>query len=209
MTDTLAVRLESTLEGLKLLSHPFYRRWSMGEVSREELRAYAAQYRHFERALPGWLATIAERAPSAAFREQVLENLRDEVHGPVPHAELFEQFAAALDAPETEPSPAMARLLETYAAAAERGAPGFAALWAYEAQASEVTAEKARGLRAHYAMDDRACAFWDVHAQVDTHHARWAAEALERDADDSVVDTARAAAQAWWGFLDERERLAA
>jgi pyrroloquinoline-quinone synthase len=209
MSDTLAVRLQSTLEGLKLLTHPFYRRWSMGQVSREELRAYAAQYRHFERALPGWLSRIAENAPSAEFAEQVRENLRDEAGGAIPHAELFEQFAGALDSPETAPSPAMAKLLETYARASQKATHGFAALWAYEAQASDVAFEKARGLREHYALDDRACEFWDVHAAVDSHHARWATEALEREGDASVIDSARAAAAAWWAFLDERQQHAA
>src|SRR5438445_114925 len=56
-----------------------------------------------------------------------------------------------------------------------------------------------------------ALAFWDVHASLDTEHAAWALEALAgSDADmATVVDAAGTAADAWWGFLDERDVLRA
>ncbi len=104
-----ASRLDALLEGRRLLDHPFYRRWSRGEVSVDELRAYAAQYRHFEAMLPQHLGEVAASASGGALREQALRNREDEAT----HLQLFDAFAQGLGAVEpAAPSPAMAHLLD-------------------------------------------------------------------------------------------------
>ena len=201
--------LQARLDGRRLLDHPFYQRWSRGEVSVEELRAYAAQYRHFEAALPSHLETIAAAAPDAALRAQALRNLEDESG----HLALFDGFADALgERREAAPSPAMSRLLDVYARArTSSAAEGFAALLAYEAQSPDVAASKAHGLREHRILDGDGLRFWDLHATLDRDHAAWALDALSTtDADVEVIgDSIAAAAGAWWSFLDEREALRA
>jgi pyrroloquinoline-quinone synthase len=204
--------LERALEGRRLLDHPFYQRWSAGALSREGLSAYAAQYRHFEASLPEWLRTIAATATEPELREQALRNLEDEAGALPTHVDLFERFAAALGAPRTGPTPAMAALLKTYRDATVRGAAdGFAAVLAYEAQAPAVAETKAAGLRLRDTVPESAIAFWDLHATVDVDHAQWAVQALARTAadDESLTAAMREAAAAWWAFLDEREAMAA
>ena len=210
LTQALCARLRDR----RLLDHPFYRRWTAGEVSIDELRDYAAQYRHFEAMLPQHLGAVAAAAGHPALRDQALRNLADEAPATAPtHLQLFDDFAAALGAPQhAEPSPAMAHLLATYAQASAQSAPaGFAALLAYESQASEVSASKAQGLREHGILDGEALRFWDLHASLDSDHAAWAVDALVRSGADSevVLDAATEAAGAWWDFLDEREALPA
>src|SRR5689334_10219271 len=39
-------RVEQARERYNVLEHPFYTRWSAGELTLEELAAYAGQYRH-------------------------------------------------------------------------------------------------------------------------------------------------------------------
>ena len=201
--------LQERLGGRRLLDHPFYQRWSRGEVSVAELRAYAAQYRHFEAALPAHLAAVANRATDNGLRDAALGNLDDERT----HLSLFDAFIDALGEPQHEaPSPAMRSLLDVYQAARGRSAvEGFAALLAYEAQAPEVAASKAQGLREHGILDGDGLRFWDLHASVDREHARWAIDALEAScADDALIGEAvEQAAVAWWHFLDEREALRA
>lgn len=209
---TLESALRDRLQGRWLLDHPFYRRWSEGRVGVDELRDYAAQYRHFEAMVPTQLRAVADSATSPALRDQALRNLDDEAGTAPTHLDLFERFAQALDAPaQTEPSPAMARLLDTCSAAARRdAASGFAALLAYEVQAPDVAASKAEGLRAHGILDDEALDFWTVHAELDRDHAQWALDALASSGAPAagVVAAAGEAADAWWAFLDERESLA-
>ena len=210
--ERITQALDRALEGRRLLDHPFYQRWSAGAVSREELAAYAAQYRHFEAALPEWLRTIAATATEPELRDQALRNLEDEAGTPLTHVDLFERFAAALDAPRTGPTPAMAALLETYRDAAARGAAeGFAAVLAYEAQSPAVAETKAAGLRLRDTVPEPAIAFWDLHATADVDHAQWAVEALACTAagEGSLTAAMCEAASAWWAFLDEREAMAA
>jgi pyrroloquinoline-quinone synthase len=197
--------------GRWLLEHPFYRRWEAGELLPGELAGYAAQYRHFEAMLPGFLASVAESLPAGEARDAVEANLDDELGDPVPHLELFDRFAAALGVAGVAgvgASAATAALVATYGHLAETGpVAALAGLVAYEHQAPGIAATKAAGLRTHYQLDDEAVAFWDHHAAVDVTHARWTAEALEHlGADpDVVAASVRLTADAWWAFLDERE----
>ena len=209
MTTTHLDRaLAGALDERRLLDHPFYRRWQRGEVSLDELGAYAAQYRHFEAGLPPFLAALVDALPEGAPRDLVAANLADELGDPVPHLVLFEDFAAAVDAPQEEPSPATARLLETYTELLGEGpVAALAGFAAYESQAPELSRSKAEGLRRHYGIGDAGVAFWDHHAEVDTRHGAWAAEALVAPTEDAgaVATAARRVADAWWAFLDERE----
>src|SRR5213080_4522085 len=74
-----------------VLKHPFYERWECGELSRAELTFYAGEYRHAVVALA--------RAAGVAGDEG---HAREEAE----HVELWDDFAAAVDAPvDREPTP--------------------------------------------------------------------------------------------------------
>jgi len=202
--------LESAIEGRHLLDHPFYRRWENGELKEGELASYASQYRYFEAHLPTALASVAELIPDGRARELVLANLSDEIDGPVSHLELFNRFAAAVEAPEEGPGVAISALIGAYDAAKAVGAAdGLAAIAAYEIQASGVAITKSEGLRNHYGVSESDRSFWDVHGQLEDDHARWTAEALSEFSDyDAIFASAKISADAWWAFLDEREEFA-
>ena len=129
----------------------------------------------------------------------------------MPHIELFEHFAQAVGAPEADRSPAMSSLLGVHEDLLERGAShALAGFLAYECQAAEVANAKADGLRKHYGLGDDAVSFWSHHAEVDARHAEWAREAVAGltsapEAPEAFEPSIRAAADAWWTFLDERE----
>lgn len=202
--------LSSTLADRWLLGHPFYLRWEAGELSMPELSAYAGQYRHFEAYLPGFLERLAGSLPAGEARDMVVANLADERGDPVPHAELFERFAAAVGADADAPSPAMSALLGTYdELLGESPVAALAGFLAYESQAADVARSKGEGLRRHYGLDDQAASFWEHHAEVDARHRDWTERALAVAMDSQRVRSAfRRAADAWWAFLDERESLA-
>jgi pyrroloquinoline-quinone synthase len=194
----------------RLLAHPFYRRWELGEVSMAELASYASQYRHFEGYLPGFLARLLGNLPDGPARRLIGANLADEQGDPVAHVELFEQFALAVGAGQTDPSPATVNLLATYDDLLETGpVDALAGFLAYEIQASDVAARKAEGLQRHYGLDASAVSFWAHHAAVDGKHAEWALQALDdlHGADNGPLAAVRRGAEAWWQFLEEREAL--
>lgn len=202
---------DEVLADRRLLSHPFYRRWEAGELTVAELSAYAAQYRHFERALPEVLTTTWARMADGEAKRALRSNLDDELGVPAPHVELFEEFAAALGAGEHAPTTATAALVEHYRDATRRGPAALvAALAAYEVQSADIAASKAHGLRTRYGLSEAQTRFWDVHAGMDAAHGDWTMDILAAmEADPAEVRSeARAAADAWWRFLDERQEAA-
>jgi pyrroloquinoline-quinone synthase len=202
--------LTTSLSERQLLSHPFYRRWECGQLSREELTSYAEQYRYFETMLPAFLESLSEQLPEGPARDAVLDNLRDETTPPS-HLELFELFATFYDASDAGASPAMLMLVDAYRKVLEKSpAAALAGLWAYESQGAAIAKSKAEGLRLHYGVDSAAVAFWDAHWLVEEDHAAWTLDALsmlEPNLDQAAI-AASLIGGAWWSFLDERELAA-
>jgi pyrroloquinoline quinone (PQQ) biosynthesis protein C len=207
--EQLKADLHQILADHQLLEHPFYRRWVAGELTMADVGAYAAQYRHFETALPGMLRELGDGLPAGPAADLVAQNLADEESNPAPHAELFEGFASAVGAPAAVPAtPATAHLIATYEELIDAGSlGGLSAFVAYEMQAASIAASKADGLRRMYGLDAAAVQFWEVHASMDVAHADWTIAALADLAGDAdgILTPARRAADAWWAFLDERE----
>lgn len=205
----LRAELSAALADRQLLRHPFYLRWEAGELALEDIAAYASQYSYFEASLPGMLRRMVVQLGEHPAAESVRRNLDDEESNPMPHVELFATFAAAVGAQPGVPAGAAARhLVDIYNALIDAGpAEGLAAMVAYEMQAPAIAASKADGLRKHYKIDAAGTAFWDVHATMDDDHADWTFEALAGlpVVASTVVESARAGADAWWQFLDERE----
>ncbi|MDX6487648.1 MAG: pyrroloquinoline-quinone synthase, partial [Gaiellaceae bacterium] len=77
-------RIDEARERWDVLKHPFYVRWECGDLTRDELAHYAGEYRHAVVAL----ARTAEAAGDP-------EHAREEAD----HVGLWDDFAAALDAP--------------------------------------------------------------------------------------------------------------
>ena len=139
--DQLQIHLTAALIDRQLLTHPFYRRWEAGTLGPNELGAYAAQYRHFEEALPGILRVLLTRLEPGSAADLVRRNLADEESNPEPHVTMFAGFANAVGSLDTPPSDATESLLRTYrdlvASSAEEG---LAAVVAYEMQAPAIAA---------------------------------------------------------------------
>ena len=208
LASQVSAVIDRSLEGLRLLSHPFYRSWQEGLLPERDLALYAEQYRHFERSLPEVLSAIAGDLPAGDARNLVTQNLDDESSQPEPHVTLFEGFADAVGArPASDPSRATRELVEVYAEAAKQGpVPALAVIAAYEVQAGEIAATKAGSLKERYGLSSEATRFWDVHSEMEAAHADWTVEALNtlRADPDVVAEWSARSAQAWWSFLDDR-----
>ena len=208
----LADAVAAGLEGRRLLTHPFYRRWEAGELRSQELAEYAVHYRAFEAVLPTVLAAVVDRLTAdgdLGAADLVARNLADELGRPEPHLDLFDEFAAAL--PDAVAGSARTR---------RRGPgrhlprPGRGVARRGDRRPRRLR-DPGRGHRRH--QGGRAAPlvrhgrgrhrFWDVHATMDADHGDWAVEALALlDADPTeVADASRRAADAWWALLDERD----
>ena len=68
-------QLDARIAPFDLLCHPFYKAWSAGELSREDLREYARDYYHHVNAFPTYLAELSMRLEESELRRAVLANL--------------------------------------------------------------------------------------------------------------------------------------
>ena len=89
-------RIDALIRDRHLLTHPFYTRWREGTLPVEAIQEYTRQYYAFESAFPRYLSAIHSRTDDAAVRQSILDNLWDEEHGEVNHAEMWLRFAEGM-----------------------------------------------------------------------------------------------------------------
>src|SRR5260370_1556155 len=80
-TNAFGSLLEKRIHQYDLLCHPFYKAWSAGELTRDDLRAYAEDYYPHVDAFPSYLAHLGVRLEEGELRRAVLANMTDEKGG--------------------------------------------------------------------------------------------------------------------------------
>jgi pyrroloquinoline-quinone synthase len=176
----LIERLDDIGGRWNVLDHPFYRRWERGDLTRGELTLYAGEYRHAVVALAGAAAATGDAA-----------HAREEAE----HVALWDEFAAALDAPR----PRKPHANTVACAEAWRRSDALearAVLYAVESAQPAISRTKLAGLVTHYGFeaDSPATAYFRIHASLDEEHAAASRRILESNANEE--DGARLAAAA-------------
>jgi pyrroloquinoline-quinone synthase len=213
-----------------LLCHPFYKAWSSGELTRDDLREYAQDYYHHVEAFPSYLAAFALRLDDGELLRAVLANMRDEngldsagEQESMPHSELWLDFAEGMGSTRNldkhVPVAGVRQLVQHFQGVASEASPeeALAAFYAYESQVPRVAQEKERGLREMYHADDKTCGYFSLHATADVYHSRVWKKQLEKriavnpEAANIALDAAESAACMLWKALDgiEARRMAA
>ena len=218
---TFSHQIDQRIAKYDLLCHPFYQAWSKGELTREELAAYAEQYLPHVAAFPTYLSALHSHLPDNDLRRKVLENLIDEegIGSPDgrPHSDLWRDFARGMGANGAQPVKEVSELISTFRTlTAQDTLFALAAFYAYESQVPRVAAEKERGLRELYGADAKTYRYFTLHKTADVHHASvWGELIQEQVANDpakadAALNAAETAAAALWRALDgiERERVA-
>jgi pyrroloquinoline-quinone synthase len=220
-TQEFFQELDARIAKYDLLCHPFYKAWSAGELTRDDLREYAQDYYHHVEAFPTYLAELGIRLDESELRRAVLANLYDEKgledgtgEAAVEHSELWLDFAQGMGA-EREiyghtPVRQVARLIAFFHHVAGEGTPeeALAAFYAYESQVPRVAAEKARGLKEIYGADEKTCGYFTLHTTADVYHSNvWRQQLGKRleanpQAAEKALAAGEAAAQALWRALD-------
>ena len=191
-----------------VLEHPFYTRWSRGELTREDLALYAGQYRHAVVALAGATENAARVAPAPESAE-----LAAHAGEEAAHVALWDDFAAAVGTPgPADAEPETAGCAAVWAGEDRDLLGHLVALYAIESAQPEIARVKADGLREHYGFDGGpATAYFDLHAERDVEHAAEGRALLEARLDgadeDALVAEAERVLRANWELLDGVERL--
>jgi pyrroloquinoline-quinone synthase len=195
-------RIEEARDRWNVLEHPFYQRWSAGELSREELAGYSGQYRHATAAIARLSADVAESAPDAERAE-----LRRHAEEEAAHIALWDGFVEAVGGEvAAEPNAETRECVEAWTADDGRVAQ-LVRLYAIESGQPAISATKREGLAAHYEIGDGpGNEYFRVHEKADVEHAAEGRSLIERhlaDADpDALVAAAESAFAANWKLLD-------
>jgi len=221
--DVLA-RLDQTRGTLSVLEHPFYQRWSAGELSASELSRYAGEYRHAVLALsrasslaagkagPGHAAALAAHAEEEAAHVALWEQFaRTAAAGAAAAGAAAAGAGAAADEGRAEPLAETDACVRSWVAGQEL-VDHLGVLYAIEASQPEVARVKLEGLVRHYGYSEEgpAVEYFTVHRLRDREHARQARELIGEllGADgggrrgERMVARAHAALRGNWRLLD-------
>src|ERR1700761_4156693 len=133
--------LEQRIARYDLLCHPYYKAWTAGELTRDDLREYAADYYQHVAAFPTYLSAFHSRLEDGDMRRCVLRNLFEEEIDGRAHSELWLDFAQGMGADRQEvrkrrPLPEVDELIAEFRRVSREGsrAEALAAFYAYESQ---------------------------------------------------------------------------
>jgi pyrroloquinoline-quinone synthase len=221
-------RLDNCIHNYDLLCHPFYKAWSAGQLTRDDLREYAEDYYHHVEAFPTYLAELGIRLEEGELRRAVLANMTEEKGGEDSfgepersHSALWLDFVEGMGGsrlPKRKPVREIRDLVSWFHRVATAGTAeeALAAFYAYESQVPRIAQEKDRRLRDLYGADERTRAYFTLHTTADVFHAQVWRKQLEKrikarpETAEEALAAAEGAAKALWKALDgiEGRRLA-
>ncbi len=178
--------LDSLIAKKSLLLHPFYVKWSKGELTQEDLSVYAKEYYHLVTRIPGIVERVAMRATNDAMRANIEQNAREEHE----HVLLWERFAKSLgiDVAELKAYEPALKVRESVAEletlAEGSFEDGLVAMYALEAELPAIARTKMDGLSAFYGLtSEDAQIYFTEHLKEEKHLAVWRANGLPEGAE--------------------------
>ena len=187
----VVARIEAAASRWNVLDHPFYQRWSAGELTQAELAEYAAQYRYAVEALADAAAAAGDDEHAAEERE---------------HVALWDAFAAGCGSVSADANEETLACASSWTAGDDR-LERLAVLYAIESAQPAISQTKLEGLLGHYGFEEGpATEYFSLHAERDHEHAAHSRKLLEKFATDEdaprLAARAEAAARGNWLLLD-------
>ena len=213
-------RIDSMIEEKHLLNHSFYKAWSAGELPKETIREYAAQYFQHVSLFPRYLSSIHSNCEDIKTRQILLDNLIDEEKGEENHPELWMRFAEGMGNSRqkistTKPMKEVSDLVNTFnrLSKSEKYHIGLAALYCYESMQPEISETKKNGLQKFYNINDEdTLKFFTVHMHADKWHRKVVRNIIKKVADskskqNEITTSVEAALDSLNNFLTGMERV--
>ena len=220
MKNTFIDKIDDLINRHHLLNHSFYKAWNAGELSKETIREYAAQYFQHVSMFPRYLSSIHSNCDQIKTRQLLLENLNEEEKGKENHPELWMRFAEGMGntrdiVNETNPIKETKELVETFTrlSKSEKYHIGLAALYCYESMQPEISETKKDGLQKFYGIkDEDTLKFFTVHMHADKWHRKIVRNIIKKVADSKskqkeITNSVETALGALNNFLTGMERV--
>ena len=213
-------KIDNLIEKHHLLNHSFYKAWNAGELPKETIREYAAQYFQHVSSFPRYLSAIHSNCDDIETRQLLLENLNEEEQGKENHPELWMRFAEGMgntrkNVNETVPIKETEELVEIFKklSKSEKYHIGLAALYCYESMQPEISETKKDGLQNFYNINDEdTLKFFTVHMHADKWHRKVVRNIIKKVADskskqNEITTSVETALDSLNNFLTGMERV--
>ena len=213
-------KIDNMIVEKHLLNHSFYKAWSAGELPKETIREYAAQYFQHVSLFPRYLSSIHSNCEDIKTRQILLDNLIDEEKGEENHPELWMRFAEGMGNSRqkintTKPMKEVSDLVNTFnrLSKSEKYHIGLAALYCYESMQPEISETKKDGLKKFYGIkDENTLKFFTVHIHADKWHREVVRNLIKelsntKDKQDEILRSVEAALDSLNNFLTGMEKV--
>ena len=220
MENNFIDKIDDLINRHHLLNHSFYKAWNAGELPKETIREYAAQYFQHVSMFPRYLSSIHSNCDQIKTRQLLLENLNEEEKGKENHPELWMRFAEGMGntrdiVNETNPIKETKELVETFTklSKSEKYHVGLAALYCYESMQPEISETKKDGLQKFYGIkDEDTLKFFTVHMHADKWHRKIVRNIIKKVANsrskhEEITSSVETALGALNNFLTGMERV--
>ena len=202
MSETVFDRIEQARARYDVLQHPFYQRWSAGELTMDELARYSGQYRYATEAIATLSQAAADEAPEKR-RAELQHHAEEETE----HIAMWDQFVEATGGDTAAEANAETTECIRSWTSDDGYLASLARLYAIESGQPEISRTKIEGLAAFYDMEaGPGVEYFEVHQTMDLGHADQARRLIEEEMSpeqaDEVVAAAEEAFKANWRLLD-------
>jgi pyrroloquinoline-quinone synthase len=198
----LVKMIDTEIDKRSVLKHPFYQKWSKGELTLDHLQGYSKEYSRLVKSIPKMVRNVADRAIDIQSRNAIEESEREEYE----HIEPWAKFALMLGVPKAvldtyggavETNRAVSKLEEITARSFEEG---ICSMYAYEMELPKISRSKMDGLKQFYNLTNTdATEYFRIHEEVDIRHAQLWRDLIEniplakhKAALDAAVDSLKA-----------------
>ncbi|HZW57263.1 MAG TPA: iron-containing redox enzyme family protein [Nitrososphaerales archaeon] len=214
-TTSPVEKIDEIVQRMSLLKHPFYQKWSCGELTAAQLSGYAKEYFQLVKAVPGLVGNVGaalgrreDENENASLGSAILGNFQEEQE----HIELWRRFASSLGIgrEELDSYAASQKTVEAVSQLESLSKLSFeeaiASMYAYESALPEISRSKTKGLKEFYGLDsNEATIYFNTHEKVDVLHAalwRGILEKLPSDKQEAAILAATKSMEAQNLLLD-------
>jgi pyrroloquinoline-quinone synthase len=167
--------IDVEIQNRSLLKHPFYQKWSNGELTLDHLQGYSKEYSQLVNAIPKMVENVDLLTTDQKTHFAIAENQKEELE----HIELWAKFAGALGVSKnvlstyggsTETNLAISKLINLTSGSFEEAV---CAMYAYEMELPKISRSKIDGLKGFYNITGSdATEYFRTHEEVDVRHAQ-------------------------------------
>jgi pyrroloquinoline-quinone synthase len=173
--------LDNLIASRSLLLHPFYVRWTKGELTMDHMKVYAKEYFKLVERIPGIVARVRDRVTDTDFQAQIAVNVVEEQE----HVDLWKRFAKSVGVSEAElaahtASPKTEAAIQALEQICEKAPEqGVVAMYALELELPKIAETKKDGLCKFYGLtSEDAHIYFDEHLKEEKHIAVWRSQKL-------------------------------